>query len=570
MQLLRVDMTTGKTVRTAVPDDYAHFGGRGLTARILLGEIPPACDALGPNNKLIFAPGLLGGTGVSTAGRLSIGAKSPLTGGVKEANAGGTAGDLIIRLGLKAIVVEGQALPGAFSILIVRSEGAELVPAGSVAGLGTYATAEELWKRYGEGCTILSIGQAGEFLLAGSAIACTGEGEQRSNLAARGGLGAVMGSKGLKAVVLDKAGAKAVTHADPELFREASRRFAQELLNDPKLGPKGGTHLYGTASITGAVNEMGSLPTRSFSAGSFEASEELRGEHVREVILARGGRIGTRCMPGCVIACRNVYVDDAGEPIVGTLQYETLALVGSNLGLGNLDDVARLNYLCNDFGLDTIETGAALGVALEAGLGRFGDYESIASLLRQVGEGTALGRLIGSGAVTTGRVLGIRRVPAALGQAMPGYDPRSLKGNGVTYATSPQGADHTAGNAFGARKEVNPLGVEGQRQLSLKLQIIAAMLDSTGLCLFARPPVIADPQLMVDMLNGRYGWGWSKEDLDRSNRDVLRMELEFNRRAGITAADYRLPEYMRQEPLAPHGATFDVPDAELDAVFEGL
>jgi aldehyde:ferredoxin oxidoreductase len=172
--------------------------------------------------------------------------------------------------------------------------------------------------------------------------------------------------------------------------------------------------------------------------------------------------------------------------------------------------------------------------------------------------------------VRTGKELGIRRVPAALGQAMPGYDPRSLKGNGVTYATSPQGADHTAGNAFGARKEVNPLGADGQCQLSLKLQIISAMLDSTGLCLLARPPVIADPQLMVDMLNGRYGWGWTKEDLDRNNREVLRAELEFNRRAGITSADYRLPEYMREEPLAPHGATFDVPDSELDAVFEGL
>jgi aldehyde:ferredoxin oxidoreductase len=407
-------------------------------------------------------------------------------------------------------------------------------------------------------------------LLTGAAIVCTGEGEQRSNIAARGGLGAIMGSKGLKAVVLDKAGAKGIVHADEELFRTASKRFAQELINDPKVGPKGGTHTYGTSAITGAVHEMGSLPTRNFSAGRFEGAETLRGEHLREVILARSGRIGTRCMPGCVIACRNVYVDDGGEPIVGTLQYETLALLGSNLGLSDLDDVARLNYLCNDFGLDTIETGAALGVALEAGLARFADYASIADLLRQVGEGTALGRLIGSGAALTGKVLGIRRVPVALGQAMPGYDPRSLKGNGVTYATSPQGADHTAGNAFGARKEVNPLGIDGQRQLSLKLQIISAMLDSTGLCLFARPPVIADPQLMVDMLNGRYGWGWTKEDLDRSNREVLRTELEFNRRAGITSADYRLPEYMRDEPLPPHGVTFDVPDSELDAVFEEL
>jgi aldehyde:ferredoxin oxidoreductase len=379
-----------------------------------------------------------------------------------------------------------------------------------------------------------------------------------------------MGSKGLKAVVIDKAAARSVSFADEELFRTASKRFAQELINDPKLGPKGGTHLYGTSAITAAVNEMGSLPTRNFARGSFEQSADLRGEHLREVVLARGGRTGTRCMPGCVIACRNLYVDEAGQAIVGTLQYETIALVGSNLGLGNLDDVARLNYMCNDFGLDTIETGAALGVAIEAGLAKFGDFESIVGLLKQVGEGTVLGKLIGCGAATTGKVLGIRRVPAVLGQAMPGYDPRSLKGNGVTYATSPQGADHTAGNAFGARNQVNPLVVQGQKELSLKLQIISAMLDSTGLCLFARPPVIADPQLMVDMLNGRFGWNWTKEDFDRSNRDVLRTELEFNRRAGITAADYRIPEYMREEPLAPHNVTFDIPDSDLDTVFDTL
>jgi aldehyde:ferredoxin oxidoreductase len=319
-----------------------------------------------------------------------------------------------------------------------------------------------------------------------------------------------------------------------------------------------------------AVNEMGAFPTRNFSNGNFEGAETLRGEYLREVTLSRGGEAGTRCMPGCVIACRNVYVDENSIPIVGTLQYETIALLGSNLGLSNLDEVAQLNRMCNDFGLDTIETGAALGIALEAGLGKFGDFESIRILLAQVAEGTQLGLLIGNGAVAIGSGLGIKRVPAAVGQAMPGYDPRSLKGNGVTYATSPQGADHTAGNAFGARKEVNPLGVQGQKELSLKLQIIAAMLDSTGLCLFARPPIIANPQLMVDMINGRYGWDWTIEDYDRFNRDVLRTELEFNRRAGLTAADYRIPAYMCKEPLPPHNATFDVPDSDLDTVFETL
>lgn len=570
MQLLRVKMDHGRVEWTPVPPVYERLGGRGLIARLLLEEVPPTCEALGAHNKLIVAPGLLAGTGVTAAGRLSVGGKSPLTGGVKEANAGGTAGDMLGKLGIKAVIIEGQATKGSWHILHVQPDGAELVPGDHLRGLGTYATVDRLQAAYGADCSIICIGQAGEAGMAGAGVAVTGERGQRSNHAARGGLGAVMGSKGLKAIVIDKPVGKTVPLADAELFRAAARTFAQQLINDPKLGTKGSQHLYGTAGIVAAVNEIGSLPTRNFSSGSFDLSAQLRGEHLREVTLARGGEVGTRCMPGCVIACRNVYVDEAGKPIVGTLQYETIALLGSNLGLSSLDQIARLNYLCNDFGLDTIETGAALGIALEAGLAPFGDFEAIVALLQQVGEGTVLGRLIGNGAVTTGRVLGVRRVPAVLGQAMPGYDPRSLKGNGVTYATSPQGADHTAGNAFGARKEVNPLAVQGQRELSLRLQIIAAMLDSTGLCLFARPPVIAEPQLMVDLLNGRYGWGWSKADLDRANREVLRTELEFNRRAGFTPANYRIPEYMREEPLPPHQATFDVPDSDLDTIFDAL
>ncbi|OGN98439.1 MAG: hypothetical protein A2Z71_04320 [Chloroflexi bacterium RBG_13_50_21] len=570
MKLLRVDMSQSKVWWEPVPPIYEHLGGRALIAKILLEEVPPTCEPLGPLNKLIYAPGLLGGCGVTTAGRLSVGGKSPLTKGVKEANAGGTAGDALGKLGIKAVVIEGRAPQGSWSILHIHNDSAEILPAGGAQGLGTYATSDVLQERHGASSTVISIGQAGEMRLGGAGICVTGEGGQRSNHAARGGLGAVMGSKGLKAIVIDKPVGMSVPLADADLFRTAARTFAQKIINDPKLGTQGSQHLYGTASIVAAVNEMGSLPTRNFSNGNFEGADTLRGEYLREVTLSRGGEAGTRCMPGCVIACRNVYVDTSGKPIVGTLQFETIALLGSNLGLGNLDEVAQLNRMCNDFGLDTIETGAALGVALEAGVGKFGDFESIQKLLAQVGEGTALGRLIGNGAVVTGKVLGINRVPAAVGQGMPGYDPRSLKGNGVTYATSPQGADHTAGNAFGARKEVNPLGIQGQKELSLRLQIIAAMLDSTGLCLFARPPIIASPQLMVDMLNGRYGWGWTTEDYDRANRDVLRMELEFNRAAGLTSANYRIPEFMCEEPLPPHNVTFDVPDTDLDSVFETL
>ena len=570
MKMLRIDMKESQVRWEPVPKEYEQLGGRALIAKLLLNEVPPACDALGPHNKLIFAPGLLGGAIVATAGRLSVGAKSPLTRGSKEANAGGTGGDSLGKLGIKAIVVENQAKSKRYQILLIDGDSAELVPADDVVGLGTYATSDKLWERFGADGTVICIGQAGEYLMTGAGISATGERDQRSNHAARGGLGAVMGSKGLKAVVIRKPVGKTPKLCNEELFRTAAKAFAQKLITDPKLGTKGSQHLYGTASIVGAVNEMGSLPTRNFSEGKFENAAELRGEKLRELVLAREGKVGTRCMPGCVIACRNLYVDESGKPVVGTVQYETIALVGSNLGLGNLDDVATINYMCNDFGLDTIEAGAALGVALEAGLAKFGDMDGIVGLLKQVGEGTVIGRTLGCGAATTGRVLGIRRVPACLGQAMPGYDPRTLKGNGVTYCTSPQGADHTAGNAFGARNEVPPLGIEGQKALSLRLQIIAAMLDSTGLCLFARPPIIANPQLMIDMINGIYGWDWTKDDYDRFNRNVLRMELEFNKKAGITQNDYRIPEYMREEPLPPHNTVFDVPDSDLDTVFETL
>jgi aldehyde:ferredoxin oxidoreductase len=570
VQVLRVDMDRLQVRWDRVAAKYEHLGGRSLIAGILLAEVPPPCDPLGPKNRLIFAPGLLGGTSLSSSGRLSVGGKSPLTGGVKEANCGGSGGSDLARLGVKALVVEGQPESGKLYQLVLSGTKAELLPADEWHGLGTYETAARARERWGADCTVISIGQAGEFQMGAAGVACTGVGEQDCRVAARGGLGALMGSKGLKAIVLDASTAEPVPLADPELFRASARRFAGELIESPKTGRKGAMHTYGTSAIVAAVNEMGAFPTRNFSEGSFEEAENLTGQRLREITLERGGKVGTTCMAGCVIACCNVFVDEEGEPIVSTLQYETIGLLGSNLGLGSLDEVARLNRRCNDYGLDSVEAGAALGVAAEAGLARFGDEESFAALLDEIAAGSVLGRILGQGAVVTGRVLGVSRVPAAKGQAMPAYDPRALKGNGVTYGTSPMGADHTAGNAFGARNEVNPLGVEGQRELSLTLQLGAAMLDSTGLCLFARPPVYGDPQLMVDLLNGRFGWDWSVDDLEGMKKALLKTELAFNERAGHTAADARMPEYMTREPLPPHNTVFDVPDSEMDALFEAL
>jgi aldehyde:ferredoxin oxidoreductase len=572
MKILRVNMDRLEAKGESTSPQYERFGGRALIAKILLTEIPPQCEPLGPDNKLIFAPGLLAGLpSLTSTGRLSVGGKSPLTQGIKEANAGGMAGDKLGHLGLKAIVVEGQPTEDRLHVLHVTVQGASLLPADELSGLGNYETVARLQERFGQDVAIVSIGPAGEMGLAGAGVAVTDDlTKQPGRQAARGGLGAVMGSKRLKALVIDDADAPPLPLSDESLFRRSAKRFARELIESPKTGKEGSMHRFGTVAIMGPVNEIGALPTRNFSAGEFEGFENICATRMREVTLARGGQIGVRCMAGCVIRCCNVFVDEQGETIVSTLQYETLGLLGSNLGIDSLDDIARLNWMCNDLGVDSIEMGASLGLAMEADLAQFGDAESAMALLEQVKEGTVLGRVLGNGAAVTGRVLGLERIPVARGQAFPAYDPRALKGNGVTYATSAMGADHTAGNAIGARATVDPLGCEGQAELSRGLQRVAAMLDMTGLCLFARPPVVADPQLMVDLINGRYGWGWTVKSLEQAEDDVLRTEREFNRRAGFTEAHDRLPEAFSRMPLPPHNTVFDVPDAELDAVFSAL
>jgi aldehyde:ferredoxin oxidoreductase len=253
---------------------------------------------------------------------------------------------------------------------------------------------------------------------------------------------------------------------------------------------------------------------------------------------------------------------------VASIQYENIALLGPNCGIGDLDDIAELNHLCNEVGVDAIETGAAIGVAMEAGVIPFGDAEGAKNLIRQIGQGTYLGRILGNGVVTTGRVLGVRRVPAIKGQAIPGYDPRALKGNGVTYITSPMGADHTAGNAFETAKTVNPIGKENQVENSRRLQIRAAILDTMGLCLFTRPPFVKKPELFALFLKGRYGWDVTYEDVQKIGIDALETEREFNRRAGVSEEFYDIPEFMREEPLPPRNSVYDISMEEMQQIWE--
>lgn len=564
--IIRVNTRSGKITKKEASEEEERLGGRLLIAKFLLREVMATCDPLGRLNKLVIAPGLLGDTLVTTAGKFSVGGKSPLTHGVKESDVGGEAGKKLGRLGIKALVLEDIPQKAGTRVLTVSARGVNLFEAPELKGKPVCETIEALRDRFGREVGILCIGPAGEMKLGASGVAVTDARDIQVRYAARGGLGAVMGSKGIKAIVVDDGDAEPSAAFDEALLGEASKALAQAILEDPKTDNR---HRFGTPAILMVANELGLLPTRNFTAGQFEKAEEIAGERVRELIETRGGegRSGTPCVRGCVISCSNVFPDSSGKKTVASIQYENIVLLGPNCGIGDLDAIAELNHLCNEVGIDAIETGASIGVAMEAGVIPFGDAEGAKDLVREIGQGTYLGRILGSGVVITGRVLGVRRIPAVKGQAIPGYDPRALKGNGVTYVTSPMGADHTAGNAFETARTLDPIGKEGQVEVSRRLQIRAAILDTMGLCLFTRPPFVKRPELFAQLLNGRYGWGVSYEDVQKMGIDVLETEREFNRRAGVSETFFDIPEFMREDPLPPRDSVFDLSLEEMERIW---
>jgi aldehyde:ferredoxin oxidoreductase len=565
--IIRVNTRTGKISREKTSPEEIHWGGRLLVSKVLLREVPPACDPLGRYNKLIIAPGLLGDTTVTTTGKFSIGGKSPLTRGVKESDVGGEAGKKIARLGIKAVVLEDLPEKLTTKVLILARDKAEIFEFPELKHKYVSETITLLRKRFGNSAGIICIGPAGEMKMTGAGVAVSGPQDIQVRYAARGGLGALMGSKGIKAIIVDDTGAPTPPIFDEVLLRDAARNLVQGIMADPKTENR---HQFGTPAVLMLCNEIGILPTRNFSAGQFEKAGDLAGERIAEVIAERGGegRSGTPCVRGCVIACSNVFPDREGKKVVASIQYENIALLGPNCGIGNLDDIAELNHLCNEVGVCAIETGASIGVAMEAGVVPFGDAAGAKDLIRQIGQGTYLGRILGNGVVITGRVLGVRRVPAIKGQAIPAYDPRSLKGNGVTYVTSPMGADHTAGNALETIKTVDPLGLEKQVETSRRLQIRAAILDTLGLCLFTRPPFTKQPDLFPPLLKGRYGWDWTYEDVQKMGIEALNTEREFNRRAGVSEEFFDMPEFMQEESLMPKNSLYDVPMEKMQRIWD--
>ena len=554
---LDIDLEKKEISRKALPPEALWLGGRSMIDWIMSHEVSPTCHPLGPFNELIFAPGLFAGTNIPTASRLSIGGKSPLTGGIKESNVGGMAGMVLSRLGIGALVISGVSPSPSLQVLVLGADSTELVDAPELQGKGNYDVSDLLKERFGEDKVFITTGPCGEMKMTAATVAVTDTQGRPCRHAGRGGLGAVMGAKGLKAVVLDPAGAGLRKPKDPDLFSEALKEYIATIESNKR------TAFWkenGTAGLVDISHMRGSLPTRNFTLGAYDKKDGINAQRLKQNISERGGAMGHPCMRGCIIRCSNIYNDETGAYLTSGLEYETIVLLGSNLDIDDLDTIAQLDHRCDDYGIDTIEIGATLGVLTETDHFSFGDRHRALDLIDEIGRGTFLGRILGQGASVTGKVFGISRIPAVKGQAIAGHSARALKGLGVTYATSPQGADHTAGFV-----SEEPLSKEGHTSRSRDSQINVALADSLGLCQFTG--LRSEYDLFSRLIGPLTGKTPTEEEVRAIGSTALGREKSFNTRAGFGPAHDRLPEFMKWEALSPGGEVFDVEDEDLDRVF---
>jgi len=574
MKFIRVNLTAKSIETQDVPQEYAGLGGRALTSCLINSEVPATCDPLCAENKLVFAPGYLSGTPLVNTSRLSIGAKSPLTGGIKESNVGGTAAAAMANLGITALIVEGQAAEGAYYFINIDGDGeASLLDAAESKGMRTYALVEKLTEKYGDKKNITCIGPAGELHLTAASIQTTDLDGHPCRAAGRGGLGAVMGSKGLKALIIDRSGKSLDALADADEFKEAAKFYAKAVRADEFSGEVLGE--LGSAVLVEPINAAGAFPTRNAREGQFEHASKISGENMAKIIKERGGKPKHKGCSQCIIDCSNEYVDADGKYVTSSLEYETIWSMGGMIGNGDLDSIARLDFLCDDIGLDTISTGVAIAVAMDAGYKEFGDGQAAIAMVEEVVAGTEIGKLIGNGPAAVGEHFKHDRVPVMKGQSMAAYDPRAIQGMAVTYATSPMGGDHTAGWVVDQNLEefggtLDRFSAEGQVEASRDTQIHMAAVDSVGICDFAQsglasPEGIASVYKMVAAKSGR---PFGEEDWTAMGLRTLKVEREFNRNAGFTSKDDRLPKMFYEEPLPPTNKVVVISDEQMDSTFD--
>jgi aldehyde:ferredoxin oxidoreductase len=549
-KIIRVDMTHQTVTVEPFPEEWKLLGGRALSAKILLKDCDAACDPLGPDNVLVMAPGTLSGTSAPTSGRLSLGCKSPLTNGIKEANVGGNPGQDLMKLGYRAVVVTGQPADRSRRWgLKVSEQGVELVAADEYKGMWNYPLCEKLLADAPKSASVISIGPAGEMMMKGASIACTDDDKARrpARQAARGGVGAVMGSKCLKWVLVDPAKIPVRRPADRKGFSTYTKEFSKDY-----RASRHGNFKYGTSAVVPAANMLHTFPYKNRTEGRNPEFEQLDGARIRESFETRGGEMHA-CMAGCIVSCSNIVHDKDGNYKTSALEFETLTLLGSCCAINNWEDVADLDRLCDELGLDTIETGAAIAVYMDSDGMAWGDAEGAKKLLTdEVGNGTPLGKNIGDGALAIGTARKHHRIPVAKGQALPAWDPRPLKATGITYCTSAQGGDHTAGLVIDPKISGEKAAVASQ-----EIQIVNAICDSTGFCMFLGPSIEETAKFLTPF----FGEEVSREQVADIGWECLQDEWLFNERAGMTVADDVMADCMSSEGIGPeHGMKFDIPE----------
>ncbi len=515
------------------------LGGRGLGARLLWDMVGPEADALSAENALIFAAGPLTGSGFQTSGRFAVSTKSPLTGTILDCNAGGTWGMRLKRAGYDALIVHGQAASPVYL---------QIGPAGV-----TFHDAAHLWGRTvpettaaleARGCSVLCIGPAGENHVRFAAIM-----NDRSRALGRGGPGAVMGAKGLKAIVVR--GNKQIAVHDPERLKFVRYEATKMLRANPVTSQ--GLPEFGTAVLVNLLNTAGIFPARNFRQSQFEGAAAISGEAIADTLLSKSAACWA-----CPIACTRVTRTQAaaGEGP----EYESVWALGANCGIDDLPAITEANYLCNDLGLDTISAGGTIACAMEmgehgalAGGPRFGQAECLSTLIGDIAYRRGLGDELAEGSWRLAGRYGVPELSMTVkGLELPAYDPRGMQGQGLLFATSNRGGCHMRGNMLGPEvlglpKMIDRFQCQGKAGYVIRQQNAAATVDSLGLCKFVH--IAVSEEYLARALTAVTGVEYTTGDLDRIGERIWNLERLYNLREGFTCADDTLPRRLLEEPI---------------------
>ena len=583
-KILRVDLTEGTVESEPLNMAWAeqYLGQRGLATRYLVEEIDPKCDALGPENKMIMATGPLTGTMASTGGRYSVITKSPLTGAVACSNSGGFIGAEMKNAGWDMIIFEGRSPSPVY--LYVEDERAELLPADDLWGQTVWATDELIHKKHQD--PLIRIAAVGRPAEAGCLYACIVNDLHRA--AGRSGVGTVMASKNLKAVAVR--GTRGVGNIkDPMRFMKVTAEQKQVLAENAVTGE--GLPSYGTQVLMNVINEVGALPTRNARDVQFEDAEKISGEAMHEPRKSDGKpnlTTNAACF-GCTIACGRISTIDQGHFSVknkpeywgnsGGLEYEAAWAMGGDTGVGDLDAVTYVNFLCNEDGMDPITFGATVAAAMElyemgvidsettGGLElNFGSAEALAKAAELVAKGEGFGKELGLGSKRLCEKYGHPELSMTVkGQEFPAYDPRGIQGMGLTYATSNRGACHlrsytVSSEILGIPEKTDPLVSEGKAALVMAFQDATAAVDSSGLCVFTTFAWTLEN--IAPQIDAACDGDWSTDRLVEVGERIWNLERDFNLAAGLTGADDNLPRRLLKEAAKTGPAKGKV--AELD------